>query len=185
MFWYPDPRGTPESLLIERESDPLAFPTDRDARADRLRALIDRLPPDESQTLALSLAGDTQQAIGDALGVRQSTVSYRLGRALQRLLWLNGEGSWFEAEDIARDVGPHLERAPVRALSVWWGSGCRMRVAEALRIPHHRASLILSESIQRLRASAAVDPKYPIGFLALWQAGEILSVSRGKWRARR
>jgi len=174
MFWHACPTGNPESLLIARE-----LPEDEpppDPRTARLRALLGRIPEEESTVVALSLNGATQEAIGDALGIRQSTVSYRLQRATERLLWLAGRGSWFGPDDIQRDLAPVLERQVVRILAEWWATGSLMRATEAAgEISRYRARSKLLGAIGELREDCSVDPKYPVGFLALWQDGVALS----------
>lgn len=173
MFWHRCPNGDPESLLIAREHPESEPPPD--PRTERLRTLLTRIPPEEATVVALSLNGATQEAIGDALGIRQSTVSYRLARATERLLWLAGRGSLFGADDVRRDLAPVLERQTVRILAEWWATGSQMRAAEAARVSHYRARSTLLGAIGELRESAEVDPKYPVGFLALWQDGCALS----------
>jgi hypothetical protein len=58
---------------------------------DRLRGALDRLPPKERDILDLAVRGKTQTDIAEVMGgTSQSSISYKIGRAIQRLrFWLS------------------------------------------------------------------------------------------------
>ena len=179
---YPADFRNPESLLIAKEgredvqaarSDAFASRETR-GQAKALRGLLERIPEPEAMVLALTAEGMAQERIGSHLGIGQPTVSYRLHRALERLRWLRGIGGWFTPVDALRDLDGPLRKEQALLLALWWAIASQSRIARRLGLEKNDLRARLMRSVRELRASAEVDPKYPVGFVALWEVGSIL-----------
>ena len=92
----PCPKPGPEQQCIDAQDAGYSLPSEQSA----LEPLMSRLPPVEVKYLMLSMRGQSQYDIARACGVSQRAVCFRLARAMVRLSWLLGPGSWFAAEEL-------------------------------------------------------------------------------------
>lgn len=60
-------------------------------------------------------------------------------------------------------------------MAAWWESASQARTAALIRRSPSGTREILISATKTLRDSPEVDPRFPLAFLALWQAGAILS----------
>jgi len=89
----------------------------------------------------------------------------RIQRAIKRLKWQAGPGSWFTAEDIERELAGVLEPRELRALIVYWRTTERQAVVDELGLTNYMASVAIVR-----RALEKVPRRFARGFaeLARW-----------------
>lgn len=102
--------------------------------AEELPGLLDRLQevsPLEADIVDLTLRGIRQCEIGRILGLTQMAVSYRLRRALERLAWIRGTGSWFDqasVESVLQAAG--WPPRAIRTMGLLWRTTCMAQVRQ-------------------------------------------------------
>lgn len=169
---------SPEQLLIAKEEllegglDEDEEPVD--PRLAALHQVLEEIPAKEREAVVSYFGGrQTQQSIAAREQLSQPGVQYRIERAIKRLRWVAGPGSWFTERDIRRDLRGDFTREEVVALTVFWTTSSQTAVQKRLGYPtHNRAWRLLRKAIERL------EGRYREGFDRLLKEGKLLLAAR-------
>jgi len=174
-----DPRDTYDSVdedISDEEALELALSEmfDQEEKAERIRELLDRIPPREADIIELYFDKKKRQAdIAAIFNITQAAVSYRLGRGILRIQFL------LDLPDITRDqmieglskifpISPVLpdllEEDPeaylhidTRILISMWETTCQSEVAKTLDLTQGRVRHRFFKAVDLLRESAEED----------------------------
>jgi DNA-directed RNA polymerase specialized sigma24 family protein len=147
---------------------------DQEEKAERIRELLDRIPPREADIIELYFDKKKRQAdIAAIFNITQAAVSYRLGRGILRIQFL------LDLPDITRDqmieglskifpISPVLpdllEEDPeaylhidTRILISMWETTCQSEVAKTLDLTQGRVRHRFFKAVDLLRESAEED----------------------------
>lgn len=125
---------------------------------DRVRELLDRIPPVERDVLELYyFQGKRQDVIGRLLGLSQQAVSHRLHAAYRRIIFMLQQTD-VAADQMASDLAELIPNAfTVSVLCDFAGTSSQTVTAKRLGVPQQRVCWHLNAGLRVLRASAYLD----------------------------
>lgn len=155
-----------DSLDLERrfsEEDGLAYldsvfmepGEDDSAQIDRVRSVVESLPPREADFVELYYFRKLKQTdIANIFGVSQPTVCYRLARAADRIRFLLSIPH-VEKESLANDMAGFLsDSLDVQIMILMWETTCQSEVAKQLNVSQGLVRHRFLRSLSKMRSSA-------------------------------
>ncbi len=132
-----------------------ATPEDDEECTDKIRAMLQLLPPLEAQLLIYSLEGRSHGELARALGVRRQAVSYRVRRARARLVWLaTWPGLSLSRDHVRLVCAQHLPRALGAVVLAYWPRG--RGLSPTLAATAARRSVAIVEVHRRLQTATSM-----------------------------
>ena len=119
----------------------------------KLMVLLQRLHHKDRAAIVQHFSGgQSQSAIASREQLSQPGLNERIQRAIIRLRWLAGVGSWYTEKDIRRDLNGKMSRDHITALCVIWTTSNYKEVQRRLGYTSHsRAWSVVRQAIAQLR----------------------------------
>jgi hypothetical protein len=134
------------------------------AQIDRVRSVVNQLPPREADFVELYYFKKLRQTdIASIFGVSQPTVCYRLARAADRIRFLLNLPH-VEESSLVNDLAGFLaETLDVQIMVLMWKTTCQSEVAKQLAVSQGLVRHRFLRSLSRMRSTARLA-KYVVIF---------------------
>lgn len=155
---------SPDSLDCRAAPDPDLEPESTSGLfadyENRIKPLLDRLPPREADLIELYYGKRKRQTdLAAIFNVTQAAISYRLDRGIQRIRFLLSVPELSDPK-IRKDLSRLFEPTDVNVLVGMWQTTCQSEVASRLGLTQARVRHRFFRSVERLKIEAKKDTRY-------------------------